>query len=104
MEEAPLEEKDAIKQLHYEKLRSLRLAKRAESFRKHRKRFSKNCNDFLNQPYEFARNVISPKPRGKLSSSKDEVEEHLKKAHSDPQREVQREPQEDLWEYEEPKV
>ena len=104
VDEAPLEEKSAIKQLHNEKLRSLRLAKRAESLRKNRKKFSKNCKEFLNQPYDFARKVISPKPKGNLSSSKEEVEEHLKKAHSDPQKDLQREPQEDLWNYEESKV
>ena len=104
VEEAPIEEKNAIKQLHNEKLRSLRLAKRAESMRKHRKRFSKNCNDFLTQPYDFARKVIAPKPKGKLSSSKEDVEEHLKKAHSDPHKEVHREPQDDLYEYKEPEV
>ena len=104
VDEAPLEEKSAIKQLHNEKLRSLRLAKRAESLRKHRKKYSKNCKEFLNQPYDFARKVIAPKPKGNLSNSKEEVEEHLKKAHSDPQKDLHREPQEDLWEYDEPKV
>jgi len=34
-----------------------------------------------------------------ISSSKEEVEEHLKKSHSDPQRDLQRE---DLWEYNDP--
>ena len=48
--------------------------------------------------------MISPKLKGNLSSSKEEVEEHLMKAHSDPQNDLQREPQEDLWEYDEPKV
>ena len=104
VEEAPTEEKSAIMQLHKEKLRSLRLAKRAESMRKHRKTFSKNSKDFLSQPFDFARKVIAPKPTGNLESSKDEVEKHLKEAHSDPFKEQKREPPEDLWAYEEPCV
>ena len=104
VEEAPIGEKRAIIQLQKEKLRSLRLAKRAESMKKHRKKFSKNCKDFLSQPFDFTRNVISPKPKGNLESNKDEVEGFLRKAHSDPCKEREREPQEDLWTYEEPKV
>ena len=32
------------------------------------------------------------------------MEEHLKKAHSDPQKYLQREPHEDIWKYEEPNI
>ena len=75
------EEKDAVRQLQDEKIRELRLAKRAEAVRKRRRKFAKNCNDFLSHPFDFARNVIAPKPRGTLESSKEEVEQHLKAAH-----------------------
>merc|ERR1712096_387799 len=59
-QQAPEEEKQAIYQLHKQKLKSLRLAKRAESLRKGRKKFSKNCSEFRSQPFEFSRKVISP--------------------------------------------
>ena len=70
-----------MRELQEEKIKELRLAKRAESARKRRRKFAKNCNDFLSHPFEFARNVIAPKPRGTLESSKEEVEQHLKAAH-----------------------
>ena len=101
-QQAPEEEKPAIYQLHKAKLKSLRLAKRAESIRKGRKEYSKNCSEFRSQPFEFSRKIISPKPSGNLQSTKQEVEEHIKKAHDDPLREEERKVQEDLWEYEKP--
>ena len=76
------EEKEGIQQLQEDKLRELRLAKRAESLKKSRKRYTKNCNAFLSNPFDFAREVIAPKPKGKLSSTKEETEDFLKKAHS----------------------
>ena len=72
--EAPQEEKDGIQELQGEKLKKLRTAKRAESLRQSRKKFSNNCKSFLSQPYQFARNILSPKPTGDLESSKEEVE------------------------------
>ena len=84
--EAPQEEKKAIQDLQQEKLKQLRLSKRAESLRKNRRKMTKNCNSFLRQPFQFARELINPKPKGNLESSKEEVETFLNKAHSDPER------------------
>ena len=84
--EAPQEEKDGIQELQGEKLKKLRTAKRAESLRQGRKKFSNNCKSFLSQPYQFARNILSPKPRGDLESSKEEVEKFLENTHADPNR------------------
>ena len=78
---AELDEKDAIRELQDEKLKKLRLAKRAETLKRGRKIFTRNCNSFLSQPFDFARSVIAPKPKGNLKSSKEEVENHLRKAH-----------------------
>ena len=103
-EEAPAVEKDAINQLHEEKLKALRLTKRAETMRQNRRKFSRNCNEFLGQPFEFARKIIAPKPRGEMKSNKQEVQEHLQKAHSDPKREEERTIQDDLWVYQEPQT
>ena len=84
---APDKEKLEIKTKQQEQLKRLRLAKRAETLRKNRKEFSKNCGKFLNNPYSFARNVIAPRPHGNLNSSKEIVEDHIKKAHEDKNRE-----------------
>ena len=53
---------------------------------------------------EFAREVIAPKPKGQLQSSKEKVETHLKKSYSHPEREKERTIPDDLPQYEEPKV
>ena len=60
----------------------MRLKKRAENIMKNRKEFSKNCGEFLSQPYQFSRKVINPKPKGDLKSTKEEVETYLVKVHS----------------------
>ena len=101
---APEEEKEAIKQLQDDKIRKLRLKKRAESIRKNRKAFSRNCSKFLSQPFDFAREIISPKPIGEMKSSKEEVEQHLKKAHGDDRKNEAREETEELLEYSMPEV
>ena len=104
-EQAPSkEEKSAINQLQQEKLKELRLAKRAETIRQNRRKFSRNCNEFLGQPFEFARKTIAPKPRGEMKSDKHEVQEHLRKTHSDPKREEKRSIQKDLWVYQKPLI
>ena len=100
---APDEEKEAIAQLSKEKLKKLRLMKRTESIKKKRKKTSKNCSEFLSQPFDFARKIIAPKPRGEMKSSKEEVECHLHKAHSEEKRE-ERECADDLHEYSDPQV
>ena len=101
--EAPDEEKVAIQELNREKLQHLRLLKRAESIKNHKKQFSTNCHQFLSQPYTFSRNLLAPKPRGSLESSKEEVEDHLKKAHST-KKEFKEENLLTLREFDEPEV
>ncbi|MCP4273336.1 MAG: hypothetical protein GY781_15495 [Gammaproteobacteria bacterium] len=101
---APEEEKEAINQLQQEKLKKLRLKKRAESIKQNRKKLSRNCSEFLSQPFDFSRKIIAPKPRGEMKSSKAEVENQLHKAHSDQSKDKEREISDDLHEYEEPSV
>ena len=101
---APDEEKEAINQLQKEKLKNLRLMKRAESIKQNRKKFSKNCSEFLSQPYDFARKIIAPKPRGVMKSSKADVEKQLHDAHGDQGKEEERKIPENMQEYKEPFV
>ena len=77
--------------------------KRTESIKKKRKKTSKNCSEFLSQPFDFARKVKAPKPKGEMKSSKEEVECHLHKAHSEEKSE-ERECADDLHEYSDPQV
>ena len=98
--EAPDEEKEGIDELQREKLKKLRLAKRAESLKQSRKKFTVNCKEFLGQPYQFARNLLAPKPRGELRSTKEEVEEFLKQAHDDPDQFKERDDHDELLHYE----
>ena len=85
-------------------MRKLRLAKRAETLRKGRKLFTRNCNAFLSHPYDFARNVIAPKPKGNLKSSKEEVGTHLRNAHEKGKGEKSQENPDDMYEYRQPEV
>ena len=102
--EAPEEEREGIDQLQREKIRELRLKKRAESIKQNRRKLSRNCNEFLSQPFDFSRKIIAPKPKGEMKSDKIEVEKHLHNAHSDPSRSEEKNEPEDLQEYEEPTV
>ena len=102
--EASESEKEGIQQLQDEKLKSLRLKKRAESLKKNRKEFSQNCNQFLSQPYQFSRKIINPKPKGDLKSSKEEVEAYLEKVHSYDGSHRQCHNAEEMLEYPEPEL
>ena len=58
----------------------------------------------MSQPFEFAREIIAPKPKGKLQSSKEEVQAYLEKAHHDENQDNERSIPEDLYQYDEPEV
>ena len=100
--EAPEQEKDAINSLQKERVKELRLLKRAESIRARRKKQKFNTESFCKQPYSFARKVLDPEVKGNLSSTKEEVEEFLKKTHSDSRREEELGEIEGLYVYPEP--
>ena len=102
--EAPQDEKKAIQELQQEKLKQLRLSKRAETLRKNRRKLTKNSSSFLRQPFQFAREVINPKPKGNLESSKEEVETFLENAHNDPGRNEPLPSLDTLWEFSEPEI
>merc|ERR1711974_293177 len=63
-----------------------------------------NTDKFYNQPYEFARKVLNPAVKGHLESTKEEVEEFLKKAHGDEEREDELGECEGLYKYPDPQV
>ena len=82
----------------------MRLMKRTESIKQNRKKYSKNFSEFLSQPYDFARKIIAPKPRGVMKSSKADVEKQLHEAHGDQSKEEERKIPENLQEHKEPLV
>ena len=84
--DAPDEEKEAIGELQNEKVKKLRLLKRAEALKANRHKFKKNSDDFIKQPFVFARKLLTPEVHGKLESTEIEVQEYLKKKHSDERR------------------
>ena len=96
---APEEEKEGIAELQNEKLRALRLKKRAESIKSSRGKYKRNAEEFISQPYSYARKVLDPQVKGRLQSSKEEVEEFVTAAHSDPAREEEIPIPDDLYEY-----
>ena len=100
---APEEEKEGIAELQNEKLRALRLKKRAESIKISRGKYKRNAEEFISQPYSYARKVLDPQVKGRLQSSKEEVEEFVTAAHSDPAREEEIPIPDDLYEYPEVK-
>ena len=99
---APEGEKDAIDQLQEEKLKKARLMKRAETLKSKRRQFKQNSEEFTSQPFAFARKVLTAEVKGKLESTKEEVEKHLKDTHSDVRREEEMPLPDDLYEYPEP--
>ena len=84
--QATEEEKIGLSQLRNgirEQLQSLR---RAENNKKNRKKRSKTRAEFINNPYQFSKKLLQDKVSGNLTSTKEEVENHLKGVHSDPDR------------------
>ena len=60
---------------------------RAETARKRRSHKKKNQERFYKDPYQFARQLFQQPRSGSLSAQK-ELETHLKKTYSDPDREI----------------
>ena len=102
--EAPVEEKEAIKELQADSVRKLRLFKRAESIRQKSRKKKENTESFYKQPFAFTRRVLDPEVKGNLTSTREEVEEYLNKTHSDARREEELTDVDGLYEYPEPEV
>ena len=100
--QATAEEREQLEELQEENIRHLRILKRAESIRKRRRKYKNNSEEFRKQPYNFARKVLDPQVQGELESSKEEVQEFLRKSHSDEHREKELGSMEGLIQYPEP--
>ena len=84
---ASADEKEGLQQLrniHRERLKSLRNAERTKEKRKEKAR---KRSAFLANPYKFTKTLLEEEKSGKLESSKEDVESYLRETHSDPERE-----------------
>lgn len=61
--------------------------RRAECQRRDRRRWEKKRVKFTKNPFKYLSGLLGVKRSGVLKASKEEVEEHLRKVHSDPRRE-----------------
>ena len=61
---------------------------RAESARKRRSQKKKNQERFYKDPFQFARQLFQQPRSGSLSAEKEQLEAHLRKKYSDPNREM----------------
>ena len=72
-----------LRDIHRGKLKVLQTAERA---RKKRKYKAKERASFISNPSKFTSKLLGEERAGKLTSSKEEVEEFLTAAHTDPMR------------------
>ena len=88
MKSATEEEKNGLQELwRGVKTRHSALS-RAESAKKRRSQKKKNQERFYKDPFQFARQLLQQPRSGSLSVKKDQLEAHLRKTYSDPNREI----------------
>ena len=68
-----------------EKLKRLR---NAERIRRTRKERSKKRSQFVKDPYKFTKTLLGDERSGRLASSQEDIENYLKRTHTDEQRET----------------
>ena len=88
MKSATEEEKNGLQEL-WRGLKARHSAlNRAESARKRRSQKKKNQERFYKDPFQFARQLFQQPRSGSLSVQKEQLEAHLRKTYSDPNREI----------------
>ena len=88
MKSATEEEKNGLQEL-WRGLKARHSAlSRAESARKRRSQKKKNQERFYKDPFQFARQLFQQSRSGSLSVQKEQLEAHLRKTYSDPNREI----------------
>ncbi|XP_038130124.1 uncharacterized protein LOC119776004 [Cyprinodon tularosa] len=85
---ATLVEKEGLKALWEEVRKRLALLRRAERIRKRSKRKQKERASFFKDPFKHARQLLEEKKTGKLETTREQLEQHVRKQYSDPQRNV----------------
>ena len=84
--EAEEEEKPALEELRGTLRSRLKTLRRAENSRRKRKERMKKRAQFTSNPFQFVKKLLGDKRSGRLDCPKEEVEQHLRDTHSDPNR------------------
>ncbi|XP_063056078.1 uncharacterized protein LOC134450153 [Engraulis encrasicolus] len=85
--EAGVEERFGLAQLISMHRRRIRTLRRAEWHRRRRRERSRKRAAFIANPYKFTKDLLGQKRSGRLSSSKEDIDQHLAQMFSDPRRE-----------------
>ncbi|XP_063056077.1 uncharacterized protein LOC134450154 [Engraulis encrasicolus] len=85
--EAGDEERFGLAQLISMHRRRIRTLRRAEWHRRRRRERSRKRAAFIANPYKFTKDLLGQKRSGRLSSSKEDIDQHLAQMFSDPRRE-----------------
>lgn len=85
--QASEDEKPALKEMRDTLRERIKTLCRAECQRRDRRRREKERVKFTKNPFKYLSGLLGVKRSGVLKASKEEVEEHLRKVHSDPRQE-----------------
>lgn len=83
---APEEEKEGINLLQDEIKARLAVLRRAENLRRRRKKKEQARSNFFKDPFKFVKGLFTQEKSGKLTTSRKDLEAHLKGNHTDSQR------------------
>ncbi|KAL6460670.1 hypothetical protein MHYP_G00306360 [Metynnis hypsauchen] len=83
---APEAEKEGINILQAEIKTQLVSLRRAENFRKRRRKKEQTRTRFYKDPFKFLKTLFTKEKSGVLQTTKSDLEEHLRVTHSDPKR------------------
>ena len=86
LKSAPESEKPGITSLLNDTRKKIQVLARAEYERARRKRRRAQMSAFYRNPYTFARKILQGKKSGSLNVPKEELEAHLRRTYSDPER------------------
>ena len=86
--EANVTEKEALAELRDDCKLKLKRLRQAECNRKQRKKRNQKRSEFIRNPFKFTKKLLNDKTSGDLVISKEEIEKHIKKIHSDPERHI----------------
>ncbi|XP_077352497.1 uncharacterized protein prkg2l isoform X1 [Festucalex cinctus] len=82
------QEKEALSELSSDLRKNLLQLQRAEVTRRRQKEKCQQTNSFFNNPFRYTSALLGQPKSGRLACSKEEVEEAVKAAHSDPSRDL----------------
>jgi len=85
---APETERIGLQQLREDLRGKLKRLRKAERLRTGRKSRAKKRSQFVKDPFKFTRTLLSDECSGRMESTQEEIQQHLHRTHSDPDRDV----------------